>query len=517
MRIYNNLMSMSACGFMNRAMNRKMDSLEKLSSGRSINSAADNAAGLAISEKIRAQINGLGRAEKNAQDGISMLQTAEGALEETSEILQRMRTLSIQSFNDALSQDDRVKIQLEVDELASEITRISNAVEFNGKKLLNGGLTSDTQNGSDINLQIGSGAEQIMSFGIKALDAHSLGVDRRLAEVTVEKGDGDVVGAEVVGNSGVVVDGNVVSVTTEVLEAGGAQKNGVKIYSFYPSSMENIYINDELVFMTKVRNLSSVSTYYNPQAPGLGQQLADAFQNATYLVDEYTTADLKDKYLISWDADHLVIDTIETGSSSEINFDGSPSDTLAMLGFDTTTVFGTDESYTATFSDGIREDSIVTVAADATSAIGTGDFAGIGVSLDGSIGNGTSTITLDIESGTAAIIDDDGTVNDAVANGGIDVSTGSSARVAIATIDEAIDTVSGEKSKIGAMHNRLEHVVNNLLTASENLTSSESRIRDADMAKEMMEFTKMEILVNVTQAIMSQANKNQEEVLSLLR
>ena len=234
-------------------------------------------------------------------------------------------------------------------------------------------------------------------------------------------------------------------------------------------------------------------------------------------MDEYTTADLKDKYSISWDTDHLVIETKATGSSAEINFDGSPSDSLSALGFDKTIAYGTDESYTATFSDGIREDSTVTLAAGATSAIGTGDFAGINIFLDGSIDKGTSTITLDIESGTAATISDDGTVNDAVADGGIDVYTGRAAIIAIGTIDEAIDMVSGERSRIGGVHKRLEHVAENLLTTSENLMSSESRIRDADMAGEMMEYTRMNIMMEVSRAMMAQANQNADGVLDLLR
>lgn len=228
MRINNNLMSMNACRFMNKAMNNRKDSLEKLSSGQSINSAADNAAGLAISEKMRAQINGLERASSNTQDGISMLQTVEGALDETAEILQRMRILAIQSSNDAIAQFDRLKIQSEVDELASEITRISNSVEFNGKKLLNGGLTSDTQNGSGVNLQIGWEAGQTMIFGINAMDAHTLGVDRNASDATVETGDGDVVGATISGSGEAIIDGNVISVTTGMIEDQPARKVGIE-------------------------------------------------------------------------------------------------------------------------------------------------------------------------------------------------------------------------------------------------------------------------------------------------
>lgn len=518
MRINNNLMSMNAFGFMKKTMNSRKDALVKLSSGKRINSAADDAAGLAISEKMSAQIKGLGRAEGNVQDGISMLQTAEGALGEIAEVLQRMRTIAIQSSNDTLSAHDRVKMQAEVDQLASEITRISNSVEFNGKKLLNGGLTYDTQNGSEMTLQIGSNEGQTMSFGISAMDAHSLGVDKRVAEASVDKCDGDVLGAEIIGNSKAVVDGNVVSVTTGIVEAQKVQKNGVPIDPFKTENVGNIKLNGETVYMKFVRGIKPGEASFDPYGYGSGGLLAERFQ-----MDIDDRDSLKGKYLVTWedvgDYDgYLVISTVDSGADVIIEFgDSDPSGSLAMLGIDTNPVYGTDESYTVTFSDGIREDSLVTVSPDATGATGTGDFAGIEVTLDGTIDRGTSTINLDIESGISAKIEDDGTINDAVVNGGIDVSTESAASIAIGTVDSALDIVSGQRSKLGATHNRLEHVVNNLLTTSENLTFSESRIRDVEMAGEMMEYTKMRILMNVSQSLMAQANQNSNRVLKLLK
>ena len=188
-----------------------------------------------------------------------------------------------------------------------------------------------------------------------------------------------------------------------------------------------------------------------------------------------------------------------------------------MLGLDEKQVTGLDESYTVTFSDGIREDSVVAIKSNAKSVTGTGDFAGITIELDGEVSNNSSTVTLDVISGSAAIIADDGTVSDAVAKKGINVSTGMAAGAAINTIDEAMAMVLKERTKVGALHNRLEHVVTNLLASFENLTDSESRIRDVDMAKEMMEYTKMEILMNASQAMMAQANQDGKRVLDLLR
>lgn len=518
MRINNNLMSINAQRFMDRAADMQMESMVKLSSGYSINSAADNAAGLAISEKMRAQINGLKRAEVNAQDGISMMQCADGALDETAEILQSMRILAIQSANDTLAQGDRYKIQSEVDEFSSEITRISNTIEFNGKRLLNGGLISDTENGSDMNLQIGSAPGQSMSFGIKAMDAHSLGVDRRVSEATVEIGDGDVVGVNLSETGGALVDGNVIEVTTGTIEAQKAKKEGNKLGLLNFKDIGPIILNGKSIVLTYTRNLYYEGTLYNPYMGLNGKYLAKYLQN-----DINAVSDLEGKFVVSWEEigdhdGHFIINTVNTGTDARIEFhDITSSGSLEILGFDTIPKYGTDESYTVTFGDGVRTDSIVEIDNNSTSATGTGDFAGITIELDGAISNNSSTVILDISSGTATTIEDDGTVNDAVVNEGIDVSTGSTARDAINTIDEAIALVFEEKAKIGALENRLEHVINNILTTSENLIDSESRIKDIDMAKEMMEYTRLGILMDVSQAMMAQANNNPDEVLSLLR
>jgi flagellin len=290
MRINHNIAALNTYRQLTVGTNAASKSMEKLSSGLRINRAGDDAAGLAISEKMRGQIRGLEMASKNSQDAISLIQTAEGALNETHAILQRMRELAVQAANDTNTATDRTRIQEEVDELAKEITRISNTTEFNTKKLLDG------QGGSSLTFQIGANEDQTITLSIGAMDANTLGVD----------------------------DG--------------------------------------------------------------------------------------------------------TGSA-------------------------------------------------ATAAGG-----------------------------------------DAVANGGIDVSTdAAAATAAITTIQTAIDTVSAERSKLGAYANRLEHTINNLGTAAENLTAAESRIRDVDMAKEMMEFTKNNILSQAAQAMLAQSNQMPQSVLQLLR
>jgi flagellin len=296
MRINHNIAALNTYRQLNSASTAQSKSMEKLSSGLRINRAGDDAAGLAISEKMRGQIRGLDMASKNAQDGISLIATAEGALNETHSILQRMRELAVQSSNDTNTSTDRGELQKEVDELAKEITRIANTTEFNTMKLLDGSRnTSNGVTGADLTFQIGANASQTMTLSIGAMDASTL----------------------LVASSG------------------------------------------------------------------------------------------------------------------------------------------------------------------STAATGT---------------------------------------TQASTTGGIDISTdAATATAAITTINNAIETVSAQRSYLGANQNRLEHTINNLGTSSENLTAAESRVRDVDMAKEMMEQTKNSILSQAAQAMLAQANQQPQGVLQLLR
>jgi len=363
-------------------------SLEKLSSGYRINRAGDDAAGLAISEKMRGQIRGLNQASRNAQDGISLIQTAEGALNETHSILQRMRELAVQSATDTNTDADRAKIQSEIDQLATEITRISNTTEFNTRNLLAGGL--------ETTFHIGANQGQNVKLDIAAMDAFSLGVAGNAVELALNTGgSGGVTGVE--GTVAATADG---TITIAVTSASGG--------------LFDVAISDG------------------------------------------------------------------TGS-------------------------------------GANSSTIEDVAADATSVIGTGYFAGLTVSFD-TIASGTSTVAVTVTAASAAVTDTGGTLTTpAVAVAGVDVSTQAAADAAITTINNALEKVSAERSKLGAAQNRLEHTIANLDTSAENLQASESRIRDVDMAKEMMEFTKNSILQQAATAMLAQANQQPQTVLQLLR
>jgi flagellin len=393
--------------------------MEKLSSGLGINKAGDNAAGLAISEKMRGQIRGLDQASRNAQDGISLIQTAEGALNETHAILQRMRELAVQSANDTYTEVDRSEIQKEIDQLSQELSRIGSTTEFNTQKLLNGNFKGT--------FHIGANENQSLSLEVGDMRGFALGMagDAKL-EVTADVTDAS--------------DGNV-------------------------DLVDGVY---------QVKANSS-GTYDLVNADGV--------------------------VIATSDADAKIF-TAATGDDT-ITFDEAVTSGTVEIDEGTATAVGTVSnsgleagSYTYVEAENALKDANGNVVAKST------DGATF-TTLDGS---------KELVKFSQALTD-----GDKFEVGGIDVSSQTSANGAITRIQTAIETVSAERSKLGAYQNRLEHTINNLGASSENLTAAESRIRDVDMAKEMMEFTRANILSQAAQAMLAQANQLPQGVLQLLR
>jgi flagellin len=486
--------------------------IEKLSSGLRINRAGDDAAGLAISEKMRGQIRGLDQASRNAQDGISMIQTAEGALNETHSILQRMRELAVQSSNDTNTASDRGEIQKEVDQLSSEITRIANNTEFNTQNLLNGGITSGKT--GEVKFQIGANSNQNLSINIKAMDAASLGV---AADKTTNTGTtagnidtatfADTVGAKVVDGAALTFDyADVAAAAGKVTgsAAAGAVTTGGALQLKIDGTAVNVTITDGDAAAAVV---TAINTAANTAMGTTGKTYA-ALNGGKLEISSVTTG---------------------TTSSSEVVGATGPSNTiLADLNIAVGSDSGEAAKKTVTISNGTTaDDQVVEVTSgDATSlSVTTGNYSGLTIKTDAgkklsNLDSTTDTVTVKTttEAAAAATFGTDGKkTTDAVASAGINVSTQAAASTAITTIQSAIETVSAERSKLGAYQNRLEHTINNLNTSSENLTASESRIRDVDMAKEMSDQTKNSILAQAAQAMLAQANQQPQGVLQLLR
>ncbi|APM39295.1 flagellin [Clostridium kluyveri] len=429
MIINHNLMANNALRNMNINSNNSSKAMEKLSSGLRINRAGDDAAGLAISEKMRGQINGLNQASTNSQDAISLIQTAEGALNETHSILQRMRTLAVQSSSDTNTATDRSQIQKEVDQLAQEIGRIGNTTEFNTQKLLDGNFSGT--------FQIGANENQNLTLDVSDMRSFALGITGK-AELT---------------NSGTYTPGAGVG---DTLTDGtySVAKNGAT-YELQDSS----------------GNVVAKS--------------ADGLDYTTQAAD----GSAGDDHLVFTQAVTSGSVTVATDAAGTTTYKGTAQFTNSGLQAGNYTYDDTNK----TLVDG--NGTIVAVTAD-------------GVTFKGNV-NGASVTVF---AATVALTD-----GDAVNVGGINVSDQSSANSAITTINNALETVSTQRSKLGAYQNRLEHTINNLGVSSENLTSAESRIRDVDMASEMSEYSKNSILSQAAQAMLAQANTQPQQVLQLLR
>lgn len=369
-------------------------SMEKLSSGLRINRAGDDAAGLAISEKMRGQIRGLEQSSRNAADGISMIQTAEGALNETTNILQRMRELAVQASNDTNTTSDRNEIQKEIDALTEEVDRIANNTEFNTQKLLNGNKN-------------GVGGEVINEA------------------VTAKKGKFEVNIKELKDNNKLTIDGEEVTIVDS--STNDAIKNALKAkFDKYDFEVEN-------------------------GAAGNSSKKITIIQKEKFETD-------KESMKVSVQGKAQVVTVKDVGVAAK------------------------DEE----LSDGKAH---VQVGANSNQSmrIEIGDMRAKALNIVDERGNSLSVLSAE------------------------------EANKAITAFDAALNEVSSQRANLGAVQNRLEYTISNLDNTAENLTSAESTLRDVDMAKEMMEYSKNNILNQAAQAMISQANQQPQNVLQLLR
>lgn len=520
MIVNTNIASLNAQRSLLGTNNAMQKSLEKLSSGYRINKAADDAAGLAISEKMRGQIRGLNQAIRNAQSAISLIQTAEGALNETHSILQRMRELAVQAANDTNTASDREKIQAEVDQLAKELTRIANTTEFNTQKLLNGGIIEG--NIGKINFQIGANQGQSIDLAINAMDAFSLGVagSKATGSVTNDGTTGDVLaGATIsiardVGTG--IVDGASISVTAADIAATAGTTGAVDIDGAGGGTG-----TIEIATTTNTPDLNGYTFKFTDNDGTLG-----------------TSVDTNNKVItISGDFDGSAVTApTDTDIEDSINTALTAAGFTAQIGItlNSATVADLTNADPAGFTlDGGSDGSLTRITlggsqtidvkdTDTSFTVTSGTYKGLTVELASGrqisdlTANGTATIGITVEGSSAAQFNSGILTAEATAGAGINVSSQSAANSAITIIDNAINQVSEERSKLGAYQNRLEHTINNLGTASENLTASESRIRDVDMAAEMSAFTKSQILSQAGVAMLAQANQVPQAVLKLL-
>lgn len=509
MKINNNIAALNAYRNLNANQFATSKNLEKLSSGLRINRAADDAAGLAISEKMRSQIRGLKQSERNSMDGISLMQTAEGALQEVHAMLQRMRELAVQGANDTNTEYDREQIQKEIDQLKLEVDSVSEKTEFNTRTLLNGSsavLTTfkeaNTTNAAEL-----TEFPIVMNPALKSGD-YRLDIENKVEVVRITQPAGGIGAA------------------ADVKFADQTAKNALGEYTInirsYDDTITPKGASVEVVGPDGIP-IDKKAVEVGAGAPavviggleiavekitGAGTAKVSMEMKANFSVFfKEDNADFLDYERTEFNKEIITRNGVVRHGGLEFRFDSSitASEPNAAAGIETaqTTL------NTALAVDPQVEADILNAQEALNTAIGnTTQFALINNSLAFQIGPNTNqNVMIDIPQ-----LD---TVRLGIEN--IDVTTQQGANKAIFTLDKAINILSDVRAKLGATQNRMEHTINNLQVTHENLTAAESRIRDADMALEMTEFTRNNIVNQAATAMLAQANQLPQGVLQLLQ
>ena len=481
MVVQHNMQAMNANRMLNVTTSTQAKSTEKLSSGYKINRAADDAAGLTISEKMRKQIKGLDQASTNAEDGVSSVQTAEGALTEVHSMLQRMNELAVQASNGTNSESDRSAIQDEISQLTTEIDRVSETTKFNETYLLKGDDGTKTIN----------------------LGAHDAGLKGKLTD----NGDGTA------------------TFVMDEINAGDTVSIGGKNYTIGSTKAEAEAVFDKKIttagntFTVNGKEITIVDNYDNGTGADAAAKKADLQSKGKYtiadakdLIKEGATVKFgTDEYSVMTDAGKDGIDDNDTSVISKAKaYELASKELLAanQIG---------DTENSAKVGVG-KPDTPVTFTNGTSNATGTFEIqvgqAKVANSLSFSLHVGadadmTNKIQVNIDSMDSASLGIKGlNVKDA---------SGKAATYAIDAIADAVAKVSSQRSALGAVQNRLEHTIANVDNVVENTTSAESRIRDTDMAEEMVNYSKNNILAQAGQSMLAQANQSNQGVLSLLQ
>lgn len=478
-----NVASLNTQKNLNKASDALSTTMQRLSSGLKINSAKDDAAGLQISNRLTSQINGLNVAIKNANDGISIAQTAEGAMQESTNILQRMRELALQSANGSNSAEDRASLQAEYAQLTTELTRIANTTTFGGRNLLDGSFgTTSFQVGANayetINVTLGNvsatsiGSQQVKSIEVEAtadgIDAGTIvvtGSGQVTEEITIAQGasakdiakalDGAVTGLSATARTVLKLDASGIDVETD-----GAAAFSIKVGGEDAIAIDLLGVTDN----------ASLAEQLSSNASTLG------------ITVNYNESN-----------DELII-TSETGEN--ITF----GDTVGTV--------------TANNADAV---SASVQNSDGTWGAAT-DLDTAGLVFTGTVElNSAKAYSLATAGGAEDVFGADAVASTLTNITQTDITTADGAQNAIAVIDKAISNIDSQRADLGAVQNRFDSTVANLQSIVENSTSARSRIQDADFAAETAELTKQQTLQQASTAILAQANQLPSAVLSLLQ
>ncbi len=486
MVVQHNLTAMNSNRMLGLTQNTLSSSTEKLSSGYQINRAADDAAGLSISEKMRKQIRGLTQASDNAEDGISAVQTAEGALTEVHDMLQRMNELAVQAANGTNSDDDRSYIQDEITQLTTEIDRVAETTKFNEIYLLKGDTTNVAAMGYTYNYNTGNLTEAAATATFSDEDTSTglnVSVSFEDCDTKLSTSEANDL-AKALRDEGLTISTSTVSgeVTYSVtLNGSDAQANYSVVADDDDDKMFYIYDTDgEKVATVTVDDTATTATAGRTQvvtAYTVSAAISNSEVACLYDVNgNAISSNNLDKYFTATDATNA-------GDSGTVH---------ANSGVKVYDALGKEQD----ISDYINA---ITAIKDQTAAL----QLSLQVGADGT-SNNKITVNIDAMSSKGLGIN------------GLSVATEDDATASIDTISAAIRKVSTQRSALGAVQNRLEHTINNLDNIVENTTSAESAIRDTDMATEMVTYSNANILAQAGQSMLAQANQSNQGVLSLL-
>lgn len=497
MRINHNISAIQTNAQMRKTDNALDTALERLSSGLRINKAADDAAGMAISRKMKTQIEGLERASMNSSDGISVIQTAEGALNEVTAMLQRMRQLSVQAANGTNTVEDRVAIQQEITQLNAEIQRISDTTEFNTKTLLDGNVDNNSYTDNP-GVEIVYSSDNVMCTEYK----FTITQDPRQAVVCAGSPSFETIGED---------------------EGGSITINGYPVYFTTGMDLESCFsrLRDACSDMNMTAFFGDGPTSAGPAETAGYEKLPIGEGNLVIMTNGYGAAQHID---------------IQCNNENLANLFGLSTETVHAHGFDADISLGEGFSSTATvYGDGdvvyVKDNNNFEMRFQIAAGTNETDFSD--ATGDGSSessangGNDTEVVSTLLEAGTMYLqvganenqnmevkIPRTDPVTLGIAN--VNVCTQEGAEVAITLFDNAVNAVSSLRAKLGAYQNRLEHTINNLETTDINMTEAMSRIEDVDMAEEMTEFTQQNVLSQAGTSMLAQANERPQNILSLL-
>ena len=540
MRIQHNIMAMNAYRNYNNNTSALSKNLEKLSSGYKINRAGDDAAGLAISEKMRAQITGLEAAQKNVKDGVSLVKTAEGAMQEIQDMLNRMDYLATQSANGTYDEEvDRANLQKEVDALKTEINRIADSANFNGTKLLDGSLSASGA----------SGAAGVPSISGLELTENAAVADKGTLATLTE-------------NTTAFKEGDELNFTIHYTDANG-KKQSVTLSAVYsekdPAETKGaLYDKDgnKLASLAGTKGRASATELGTAFEKLAKDALGDSFKvtntsGALSFESKVKGANMKvDSAIIDWGAaganqdDALIKVTHDTAGADayqSINFKNgytvgdvftiggkkfafaADQDAAVALGKDVNVIVvdNTNSGIDATDKEVAKMADLIEQKTGYKPTVNADNLTLEFKASQGAVAGGKGGLTLQIGDSADQFNQMMVSVGDmhtkALGIDTLDISEQDGAAAAIETIRDAINTVSSVRGDLGAVQNRLEHTQKNLSVMTENITDAESAIRDTDVAEEMMSYTKNNILIQSAQAMLAQANQVPQGVLQLLQ